>query len=148
MLLLEISKKNDEGQLRSALDAVVRDVQRYLGAIKIRADEFNIALRDFAFEQIEARRNRILAQRKMLLETGYPLQSQEANGASSSVPKRSDSLKIEPPLAESLAEDGGSVLKNSSYHKILNHLSNMAHVLERDPRAFASLGENICARNF
>ena len=75
-----IGKDFGEQQLRAAFDDGLREVERHLTALKAKTDDFNAMLPTFALAEIKAQRDRIVTQRLLLAQTGFPIRAPDLVG--------------------------------------------------------------------
>jgi hypothetical protein len=135
-------------RVKADLHKQLADIRQYLGWLKSGIDPFNAGIRGLARQQIEHRRQKLLADRNLVAGLGFPLK------------RRDDALqtyvapivrkRIEPtlPPASTKPYQPEPILDEALYRSILDTINNMALVMERSPSAFATMDEEDLRQHF
>ena len=131
-----------------------RDLRRELSSIKEHLrwnDEllkpFNTSLEDIAFQRINQRRDRLLANRNLVANLGFPLR-QHTDAATYAPPEMRRTVRTKPPPSSSEAFAPEPALSMEDYEHVLRLMLATAKMLERSPSTFASMGEEDLRNQF
>lgn len=140
-------------EVKAALDKSLASVKLYLSWHQSQADAFNTQLRQKAREELEARKNSILAMKNIAASLGYPMRirldapptyiSDEVRRKV--LPKRTN----QPPSSTSTEKfQPEPAIGEVEYQHILKVMGDMAIMMERSPRTFAKLKEEEIRDHF
>jgi len=133
--------------LREELDRTASSIKSYVTTVRSDVERFNKELEQSARGAAERRRAKVLADRELVASFGLPVKRREdaaptyaTPAVRRAVPRESTSAKA-PSSAE-------PVLPAEEYEHILEVLRTMTHVLERSPKAFATMDEESLRQHF
>ena len=111
-------------------------------------DRFNSTIHQDVNDQIGQRRDKLLQDRKIVANLGFPLRRRSGVSSTYATPevKRRILPKL-PPVSSDPAEPDPNVAMNQ-YEHILSVISNMVMVMERSPKAFKHMGEEDLRQHF
>ncbi len=131
----------DPAAIRSEFERELSLIRSYLGWVEDDVTRFNGSLRDRARQWIEARRERLLRDRGVAAQLGYPLRRRDDASHTYAAPEIRRKVRPRPPAASSAAYVPEPALVEAEYEHILSVIRGMATVLERSPKAFRTMGE-------
>jgi hypothetical protein len=134
--------------IRPEIDRTLGEIDQHLGWVQNDVDGFNRSLEGCAYAAIENRRQRILANQGRVASLGIPLKARDDPIKTYAVPSVRRKVTPTLPSASSVPYEPEPVLDTENYEHILNVLQNMAHVMERSPSAFKSMGEEDLRQHF
>lgn len=135
--------------------ALNRDFQNQLASLKQflewtenDVNAYNHRLRGQAKQAIEFRKDRLLKDAEMVAALGFPLKKREDASATFTVPvtRKKPVIRKPQPTEGSFAPE--PALADQEYEQILSIISNMVHVMELSPAAFADMGEEDLRTHF
>lgn len=135
-------------QVKSRITGTLGDIRSYLEWLRNDAGKFNDGIRQLARMYIEQRRQKLLDDRNLTNELGFPLKRRP------DVPKTFPAPDVRRKIRPSMPSAGKSpynpepVLSGDDYEHILSVMHNMALVMERSPSAFISADENTLRSHF
>lgn len=134
--------KHDADALRASLDQDLTAIVKHLGWIAQDVREFNERLPETVRTRIEARRERLLADRGLAASLGYKMRVRDDAPRTYAVPARRRKPPIERRRPEAINPfKPEPELVEKEYEHILEILSNMVSVIERSPGAFRRMKE-------
>ena len=148
LVLVYERTREDAANIRSEFDGDMANVRRHLDSVASDVAGFNSALRETANRQIEARREKLLEDRGLVENLGFPLKSR------SGVPDTYVAPQVRRRIAPRLPPTSGEpyqpepALPADDYDHILSVISNMVMVMERSPQAFKGMGEEDLRQHF
>jgi hypothetical protein len=148
-IVLRLSVRNSEqARVKDTLNGVLDDIERYLGWQRSTIDGFNNNLTIQARQSIEARRERLLDDRNLVSNLGFPIKTR-ANAPMTYTPPQIR-LKIAPKLQASPTTPfkPEPALEEAHYKRILDVIDNMTVVMERSPTAFAEMDEENIRQHY
>ena len=109
---------------------------------------FNTSLPERARREVEARREKLLRDRELVENLGFPLRRRQDTPATFAAPqvKRRITPQLPPMSTEPFKPE--PVLETDHYEFILTVLSNMVTVMEQSPRAFKGMNEEDLRTHF
>ena len=135
-------------QVRSNIDANLKNIDEYLTSQKNDAEPFNASLLNLARVEIEARRTKLLANQNLVSSLGFALKQNPNSPMTYSAPNVRRKFAPSPPPASSSPFRPEPCLPDAEYEHILQVIHNMAHVMERSPAAFAKMDEEALRTHF
>ena len=135
-------------QVRAEIDSRLADINTHLDRQRADAADFNDQLRAQAHNQIQRRREKLLADQNLVAGLGFPLKARADTPATYKAPGVRRRIKPAMPAATTKPYKPEPVLETADYEHILSVLTNMAHVMERSPSAFETLGEEDLRTHF
>jgi len=149
VLILQIEGINLQAEVvRSEIDKMISKIDSYLDSLRGSADGLNRQLFGLARTAIESRRQKLLADSNLVGSLGFKIKGRPDSKKTFVVPEVRRKLSPTPPPASSAPFKPEPTLGNDDYEHILNVLENMAHVMERSPSAFKSMGEESLRSHF
>ena len=110
--------------------------------------KFNSTLQDRASQILNARRDKLLRDRDMIAEIGFPLRRRGNSPSTFVTPEVKRRIAPRKPEPSSGAFSPEPTLGQDEYEHILSILSNMVAVMERTPTAFKNMGEEDLRTQF
>lgn len=138
----------DPDAVRREIHEVARNIQGNLTNLRGDADRLNQQLPDEARRAIEARREKVLANRNTVAALGFKMKPRQ--GAATTYVSPHVRRKITPvvPPASSAPYTPEPTLGESDYEHILEVMQNMTEVMERSPSAFHDVDEEALRSHF
>lgn len=140
---LELSSRrtdHDADAVKAELDGGLDRVRQHLAWIENDLIPFNALLLTKARRAIDERRERLLRDRDLVAELGYPLKKRNDAAATYTAPEVRRKIR-QPPAASTEPYRPEPTLSNDDYEHVLEILTLTASVLERSPQTFARMGE-------
>ncbi|MFA6385923.1 MAG: hypothetical protein WCW29_04230 [Candidatus Paceibacterota bacterium] len=138
-------KQND---LQRNIKGTIEEIKEWLNHLEYDSKPYNLQITGLARSAIESRKEKILANKKLVSSLGFKLT--ERIEISKTYASPSVKRKIRPvlPKASSQTFTPEPELLQEDYEHILSVLDNMALVMERSPSAFISMGEENLRTQF
>lgn len=134
--------------VRAQVDRTLSDIRGYLDTLRTNAQGLNSELRSLARAAIERRREKLLADRRLVGGLGFKIKERQDDRRTYVAPEVRRKLgPTLPPASEALFKPE-PVLSDADYEHILHVVQNMAHVMERSPSAFVSMDEESLRSHF
>lgn len=135
-------------QVRGEIERTVREVQSYLTNLRANVAGLNGQLQREARTAIEARRNKLLANRNTVASLGFKMKERQ-NAPKTYVPPEVRK-KISPvmPPASSAPYKPEPALGQNDYEHILGVMQGMTQVMELSPSAFHDVDEEALRSHF
>lgn len=135
-------------QVRAEIDRTLRDIQSYLTNLRANVAGLNGQLQGEARNAIEARRNKLLANRNTVASLGFKMKERQ-NAPKTYVPPEVRK-KISPvmPPASSAPYKPEPALGQNDYEHILGVMQSMTQVMELSPSAFHDVDEEALRSHF
>ncbi|WP_199297255.1 hypothetical protein [Synechococcus sp. FACHB-909] len=149
LLTFAIAGTNLEAaEVRAEIERTVREVQSYLTNLRNNVAGLNGQLQGEARTAIEARRNKLLANRNTVASLGFKMK-QRQNAQKTYVPAEVRK-KISPdmPRASSAPYKPEPTLGQNDYEHILGVMQGMTQVMELSPSAFHDVDEEALRSHF
>ena len=143
-----------EGTTRDAQEAgkeFERDlngVRKNLGGIARDVERFNSTIRQNVNDQIDQRRDKLLQDRKIVADLGFPLRRRSGVPSTYATPEVKRRIVPKLPPVSSDASEPDPTLAMNVYEHILSVIWNMVMVMERSPTAFKDMGEEHLRQHF
>lgn len=146
LLLVASAPADSRDGLKAALEGEIAKVKLYLGYVNADVEAFNLRLAASARAAAEHRRAKVLADQDLVASLGVPARDRgQAAPTYAVAPARPP----EPPPARGhAAKPAEPVLKDEEYERILTIARGMSSVMERAPKAFATMGEEDLRQHF
>ncbi len=146
-LKLEGTNLNPE-EVKVQIDQTLTTIRGYLQTLANDVGKLNRQLRSLAEKAISHRRDKLLADRNLVASLGFPLRERPDSSRTYTAPEVRRKLVPAPPPARSDAFEPEPSLADADYEHILGVLQNMAHVMERSPKAFETMDEEALRIHF
>lgn len=148
-LVLRISGTDLSAEgVQQSINQTINDIQSYLSTLRTNAAGLNQQLFQRAKTAIEARRQKLLADRNLVGALGFKMKQRDGNQRTFSAPEVKRKIAPVMPTASSTPYKPEPVLNNEDYEHILGVLDNMVHVMERSPSAFHHMDEEALRTHF
>lgn len=138
----------DPEAVRREIEQTVRNIQGYLTNLRANVDGLNRQLPEEARRAVEARREKVLANRNTVAALGFKMKSRD--GAATTYVPTEVRRRITPtlPPASSAPYKPEPTLAPTDYDHILGVMHDMTQVMERSPSAFRELDEESLRSHF
>jgi hypothetical protein len=127
--------------IKRIFDQDLGEVREHLELLKPEISKFNDEIENLARSQIETRKEKLLKDVAMLRDIGYPIKKYDGAEKTYAVPLKRKVVVIEKPISKIESYIPEPTLKSDNYDEIIRIISNMALVIERNPKAFRNLDE-------
>ena len=148
LLTYDIAHDSQQRDIKQEAEKMLSDIEQHLGWLRSDLGAFNQALVTQAEQAITARRTRILANQGRVAALGIPLRERTDAPKTYAVPEVRRKIAPMLPPATTAAFEPEPALDAENYEHILSVIQNMAHVMERSPSAFKSMGEEDLRQHF
>ena len=138
----------DSTNIRNEFEQETQNVKQYLSWIADEVEEFNSTIRQTVSEQIAARREKLLQDRGIVENLGFPLKRRSGVPRTYTSPEVRRRIVTKLPSVSSQPSKPEPTLNLPDYEHILSVISNMVLVMERSPRAFKDMGEEDLRQHF
>ena len=129
--------QEDLKRLKQSLDWVADDVTKFNSTIRMKIDQ-----------AINARREKLLQDRQLVENIGYPLKTREGVSNTYIWPEVRRRITPQLPKVSNEPYSPEPALGMDDYEHILSVISRMTMVMERSPNAFKTLGEEDLRTHF
>lgn len=147
-LKFDIAHDAQQRNIKQEAENILNDVDQYLGWVRSDVNGFVQGLAAEADRAITSRRDRILANQGRAASLGIPLKNRADAPKTFVLPEvKRKVVPILPPATTSVYVPE-PVLDMETYEHILTVVQNMAHVMERSPSAFKTMGEEDLRQHF
>lgn len=147
-LKFDIAHDAQQRDIKQEAEKILNDIEQYLGWVRNDVNGFNQGLAAEAGRAIASRRERILANQGRAASLGIPLKNRADAPKTYALPEVKRKVIPTLPPATSSAYAPEPVLDMDNYEHILTVVQNMAHVMERSPSAFKTMGEEDIRQHF
>jgi hypothetical protein len=134
--------------VRVQVDKALSQIQSYLDTLRKDAQGLNGQLRAIARGAIEKRREKLLADRRLVSGLGFKIKERQDDPRTYVAPSVRRKLRPSLPPASDAPFQPEPVLSDADYEHILEVVQNMAQVMERSPSAFVSMDEESLRSHF
>lgn len=147
-LLISVTRTHHDGDsIRRHLDRELDLIERNLGWNAQLVHPYNNSLEENALRRITHRRERLLANRNLVANLGFPL-SQRSDVTTYTPPEVRKRVTTRPPPSSNAAYVPEPALAMKDYEHILELMLATARSLERSPSTFAAMGEESLRDQF
>lgn len=148
-LLLSLSGTDlSPEETKSQFDQELHKIKEYLGWIANDVQPFNDGLGALARQAIDSRREKLLADQKLVASLGFALKRRDDAPTTYVAPEVRRKAVPELPKASTAPFEPEPVLDMEHYEHILKVVSSMGHVMERSPTAFRDMKEEDIRNHF
>jgi hypothetical protein len=147
-MVLTIKGTNlDHAQVGKTFTAALDEFDMWLGWLRTNAQELEVNLKRNAKASVEARRERLLADRHLVANLPFKIKARTGAPTTyiAAVSRKNVIQRSAPTVAPFKPEP---VLEEDIYDQILKIIDGMAHVMERSPTAFQTMGEEDLRQHF
>ena len=135
-------------QVKDTFEEELNRTHAEVGRVNADVESFNAALPQNARQALNARREKLLQDRNLVENIGFPTRRRQNPPSTSVVPDVKRRVTPRPPAASSTSFSPEPTLDMKEYEDILSILSNMVEVMERSPRAFKDMNEEDLRTHF
>lgn len=147
-LNFDITHDGSQRDIKQESEKILNDIEQHLGWVRTDVNGFMQGLAGEADRAIVSRRERILANQGRAASLGIPLKNRADAPKTFVLPDVKRKVVPTLPPATSSAYAPEPVLDMETYEHILTVVQNMAHVMERSPSAFKTMGEEDLRQHF
>lgn len=147
-LEFDIAHDAQQRDIKQETEKILNDIDQHLGWVRADVNGFNQGLAAEADRAIASRRERILANQGRAASLGIPLKNRADAPKTYALPEVKRKVIPTLPPATSSAYAPEPVLDMGNYEHILTVVQNMAHVMERSPSTFKTMGEEDIRQHF
>lgn len=147
-LKFDIAHDAQQRDIKQEAEKILNDIDQHLTWIRNDVNGFMQGLAGEADRAIASRRERILANQGRAASLGIPLKNRADAPKTFVLPDVKRKVVPTLPPATSSAYVPEPVLDMETYEHILTVVQNMAHVMERSPSAFKTMGEEDLRQHF
>lgn len=147
-LEFDIAHDAQQRDIKQEAEKILNDIDQHLGWVRADVNGFNQGLAAEADRAITSRRERILANQGRAASLGIPLKNRADAPKTYALPEVKRKVIPTLPPATSSAYAPEPVLDMGNYEHILTVVQNMAHVMERSPSTFKTMGEEDIRQHF
>lgn len=136
---IDHNKESIEKDFHQDLD----EVKEYLKLLSGEISRYNNEINALACEKFEERKQKLLADQRMIQSFNYPIRKYDDAQKTYSIPIQRKTIAVERQRARTGSESHPPEpsIKLDDYDEIIKTISNMALVIERNPKAFRNLDE-------
>ena len=139
--LIYYRTQHDPDEVRNAFKRDLKNLKENLTWIARDVERFNSTVRERAGQLISARREKLLQDKGLVEQLGFPLRRRDGMPETYVTPKVKRRIVPQLPKPSTESYRPEPALGMDDYDYILSFLSNMASVMERSPRTFKGMGE-------
>jgi len=147
-MMFDLAHDGPQRDVKQDADKVLNDIEQHLGWVRNDVNGFMQGFAGEADRAIASRRDRILANQGRAASLGIPLKNRADAPKTFVLPDVKRKVVPTLPSATSSAYAPEPVLDMETYEHILTVVQNMAHVMERSPSAFKTMGEEDLRQHF
>jgi len=148
ILAYEIAHDSPDRDVKQEAETLLKGIEEHLDWLRRDINGYNQSLAPQADQAITNRRTRILTNQGRAANLGIPLKSRSESLKTYAAPEARRKVTPSLPAASSTKFEPEPVLDTENYEHILSVVQNMAHVMERSPSAFKSMGEEDLRQHF
>ena len=131
--------------IKDRLDRTLTQIKSYLDTLNADVGAYNDRLPEIALAAVIRRRDKLIADHDLVASFGIPIRRGDAPKTYAAAPVRKTVTK---PVAGKPGEPLEKALTPAVYEDILSITRQMAAVMERSPKAFATMGEDDLRQHF
>jgi hypothetical protein len=135
-------------QVKRQIDQQISSIQQHLDWLRNDASRLNGQLFNEARTQIEARRQKLLADRRLVASLGFKMKERSSAARTYVAPEVRRKISPVMPAASTAPYKPEPALSVGDYEHILGVMENMARVMELSPSAFESMDEEALRSHF
>jgi hypothetical protein len=148
VVLTFLAPSDKSVEAKAYFDSQLQGLREHLAWTQQDLDEFNRSLPRTLRSEIDARRQRLLANQNTIASLGYPLRSKPNAPRTYALPEVRRKAAPQPPAASTAPYLPEPALDDQTYEQILTILGNMVRVMEQSPEAFSTMGEQDLRTHF
>ena len=135
-------------KVKDIFERDLENTQVHAGRVNAKVNVFNAALPEDAKQRLNGRREKLLQDRDLVTNIGFPLRRGQNPPPTFVAPNVKRRITPQKPTASSEPFRPEPALGMDDYEHILSVLSNMVTVMERSPRAFRDMREEDLRTHF
>ena len=135
-------------RLRTEIDQTLQGIKEALERLRQSAGEFNNALAAQARQHIEQRKQKLLRDRELVTNLGFPLKARTNAVRTYAAPDVKKKIAPTLPKASTAPYKPEPALPEADYENILGVMERMVHVMECSPAAFGHMDEEGIRTHF
>ncbi|MBZ2188843.1 hypothetical protein K8B33_07030 [Alcanivorax sp. JB21] len=135
-------------QVRGEIERTLREIQSYLTNLRANVASLNGQLQGEAHNVIEARRNKLLANRNTVASLGFKMKERQSSPKTYVPPDVRKKISPIMPPASSAPYKPEPALGQTDYEHILGVMQSMTQVMELSPSAFHDVDEEALRSHF
>ena len=135
-------------QVKDEINRQIGSIKNHLDWLRNNAHEFNNEIRQIAKEQINWRREKLLADQNLVESLGFPLKVRNNEELTYEAPIVRRRITPKMPSGSSKRYKPEPELSLDDYDHILSVITNMTMVMERSPSAFSTMSEEALRWHF
>jgi hypothetical protein len=139
---------HDGAGIKSQFDSDMTSVRKHLEWVRNDAEQFNASLPALARETVEVRRRKLLNDRGLVANLGFPLRERPGAARTYVTPAVRRKLPSRPPVGKTAPFVPEPALGMEQYEDILSIMRGMTTVMERSPKAFRDTNEEGIRQHF
>ena len=139
---------NDAERISQEFQDDLKRLKQSLSWIEKDLTQFNNNIQQTIEQEINARREKILYDRNLVANLGYPLRTREGRSGTYVSPEIRRRITPQLPPASEAPYQPEPVLGMEIYEHILSVITNMNTTMELSPRAFRNMGEEDLRTHF
>ena len=145
---LYFSDVNLDGErIKNEMNRIIADVSEHLNYLRRDFDAWNQRMPVIVRQAITDRKRRILAQNNVVASIGLPMKRRPDDSLTYAAPEVRRKVNLSPPAAPKQAFKPEPALDAAEFDHILQIISKVAVVFERNPSTFSKLGEEALRDN-
>ena len=138
----------DATGIRKEYERDIDSVKTYLSWVSRDVEQFSSSIRAKASQRIEDRRNKLLQDRALIENLGFPLKRRSGVPTTYATPVVKRRIVPQLPPVSTKPYRPEPILIMDEYEHILSVISGMVTVMERSPKAFRIMGEEDLRQHF
>ena len=139
---------SEADQIESEFKSELANLKKYLKWVEQNVTSFNSSIRETASQGIKVRREKILRDRDLVENIGFPLRRRKDTPNTYIAPQVKRVITPKLPPASTVPYKPEPELDTKDYEHILSVISNMVMVMERSPNAFKGMKEEDLRQHF
>jgi hypothetical protein len=148
LLLKQSGTQLNAQQVQNGFDAIISNINQYLGWQKQDAKAFNDQLPAIARQSVEQRRDKLLANQNLVSSLKFKLKERPDAPKTYAAPVHRKRIEPRLPPASTAPYKPEPTLPEEDYTNILKIIQDMTLVMERSPAAFSNMGEEDIRQHF
>ncbi len=140
--------KERTSEIKGEFERDFEQTRVHIERVNTEVEKLNAALSETAKQQLTTRREKLLQDRNLVENLGFPLRRTQNPPSTFVAPDVKRRITPQRPRTSSEPFSPEPALDTDNYEYILSVLSNMVTVMERSPRAFKDMGEEDLRTHF
>ena len=140
--------KERTSEIKGEFERDFEQTRVHIERVNTEVEKLNAALSETAKQQLTTRREKLLQDRNLVENLGFPLRRTQKPPSTFVAPDVERRITPQRPRTSSEPFSPEPALDTDNYEYILSVLSNMVTVMERSPRAFKDMGEEDLRTHF